>query len=465
MRVTEHKGGTERAVLAAMVTDPQALARIAPKWPTPPAEGLFRTRWANLVGRWCVSYHRKYAGAPGRRLESMFARWSDGRSADKDTVDLLSTFLRGLSYEYEATADEQNTAYTLDLAGTLFRTIRLERLATSVDGACAAGDVDGAEAAVSGYHGVDLGSGQAVEVTTDRAALEAAFADQEEALVTYGGDLGKFFGNSLARASFVSLMAPEKRGKTWWLLDLAWQAMRQRRRTAFFSVGDMTEAQVLRRVAARAAGLPNYPRQVMWPKAIHIPEGAYTAEVAAVVRDYTEAVTARTAWEAMGKIRKKGANRLRLATYPAGTCSVADIDATLDGWAAEGWVVDVVVIDYADILAPPPGHQEQRHQTNATWTQLRALSQARHCLVVTATQTDAASYTQAVLTRSNFSDDKRKLAHVTGMVGINQSDAEKERGVMRLNWIARREAEYSERRCCHVAGCLSVGRPAIITSF
>ena len=56
------------------------------------------------------------------------------------------------------------------------------------------------------------------------------------------------------------------------------------------------------------------------------------------------------------------------------------------------------------------------NQINTTWKQLRALSQDRHCLVVTATQANAGSYTrEAPMDRRSFSEDKRKLAHATGI--------------------------------------------------
>jgi hypothetical protein len=82
--------------------------------------------------------------------------------------------------------------------------------------------------------------------------------------------------------------------------------------------------------------------------------------------------------------------------------------------------------------------------------------------LVTATQADAASYERQVMTKSNFSEDKRKLAHVTGMIGLNQTKEEQEKGIMRLNWIVRREAEFSEFACLNVAGCLALGRPYVL---
>jgi replicative DNA helicase len=161
-----------------------------------------------------------------------------------------------------------------------------------------------------------------------------------------------------------------------------------------------------------------------------------------------------------GKVKSKK-SYLKLSCHPNSSISVKGIEGILQTWERVDWIPDVVVIDYADILAPLDGKADTREQINQTWKALRGMSQKLHCLVVTATQADAASYKVDTLTRSNFSEDKRKHAHVTGMVGLNQTKEEKLNGVLRLNWLDLREAEYTEYRCVHVAGCLALASPAM----
>jgi hypothetical protein len=85
--------------------------------------------------------------------------------------------------------------------------------------------------------------------------------------------------------------------------------------------------------------------------------------------------------------------------------------------------------------------------------------------VVTATQTAARGYDAITQSQKHFSEDKRKLAHVTGMVGLNQTVKEKEKGIMRLNWIELREGWYSERQCCYVATCFELANMAVKSCF
>ena len=123
------------------------------------------------------------------------------------------------------------------------------------------------------------------------------------------------------------------------------------------------------------------------------------------------------------------------------------------------------MIDYCDILNMYYAQFEGRDCINETWKRLRALSQRRHCLLITATQSDADSYDRGTMTMKNFSDDRRKIDSVTGVIGINQSPSEKKRGIMRLNWVALRDDEFQQSHCVHIAGCLAIGNPAIRSCF
>ena len=142
-----------------------------------------------------------------------------------------------------------------------------------------------------------------------------------------------------------------------------------------------------------------------------------------------------------------------------------DIREIVVGWGREEGIPDIVVIDYADILKMDVPGLDKRDQINGTWKQLRALSQSLHCLVVTATQSDASSYKMETIQMGNFSEDKRKHAHVTGTVGLNQTKEENRLGVMRLNWIVAREHQFNSYKCGHVAGCLDIANPDIKSTF
>ena len=258
---------------------------------------------------------------------------------------------------------------------------------------------------------------------------------------------------------------------TFWLLDMAWRAMQQGRHVAFFEVGDMSEGQIMLRFACRAAKRPlkatTSDKPVWYPTSIeHVPDTRFAA-VEREERHFEEAMTWKEANQYLKLTREKYGNKLKLSTHPNSSISVSGMRSVLDSWARAGWgSPDVIVVDYADLLSPPASAGDsERDQINATWKELRALGQETHSLVVTATQSNAESYDAETLSMRNFSGDKRKNAHVTGMVGINQTPDEKLVGLQRLNWVVLRESEFVSERVCHVAGCLSIANPAVHSIF
>ena len=172
-------------------------------------------------------------------------------------------------------------------------------------------------------------------------------------------------------------------------------------------------------------------------------------------------LTVKEAQDAVEAFFINNKRRFKLSSHANGTLSIKQIKALLDIWEKQDdFVPDVIVIDYADLLVAE-GRVEFRHQQNEIWKGMRNLSQERHCLVLTATQADANSYEQNRLKLKNFSEDKRKYAHVTACYGLNQDtkDREKKIGIMRINEIVIREGDFSNSSEVTVLQKLERGRP------
>ena len=161
--------------------------------------------------------------------------------------------------------------------------------------------------------------------------------------------------------------------------------------------------------------------------------------------------------------RIKG-RQFKLSCHPNTTLNVQGIRAHLDTWEHfEGWVPDVILIDYADIMAPEPGdeHKETRHQQNGTWKAMRRLSQEKHSLVIVPTQSDAESYDAVRLQLKHFSEARTKYDHVTAMLGLNQSDEEKRRGIARAGWMLLRHGSFDPLRMVVLLQSMAQGRPLL----
>lgn len=467
MKIERVEGNQERQILTTMIVDDVALGRIAAKWEE---RDMFRSTWANVVGDWCVKYHNRYGKAPAKAIQGLFETWAQA-SKDKDSVALVDKFLVGLSGEYESLAKDSNSDYIVDVAAKHFTANKMRKAIEQIQYDLDDGKIDQATERWDGFNAVEMGTGAAVDVFNDMEAVARAFEEADEDLIVYPGALGHFFKGQLGHDAFVTILAPEKRGKSFWLMDAGWRAALSRQRVAWFSAGDMSERQMMRRIASRAARHPTKAKE--WPCLVKVPTAIRRVEGVVQIkteeRKFDRPLDWRETWKKLQEIAndriKSTKPYFKLASYPNGTLSVKEIEATLERWERqEDWVAKVVIVDYMDILnenASLPGVSDKRHKINATWMDMRALSQRRHCLVLSATQSDTEGGTIGTLRRGNFSEDKRKLAHVTGMVGVNQTEVEKTLGVYRLNWVVLREGEYSESATVAVAGSLPLGNPAV----
>lgn len=464
MRISQRDGHDERKVLSGMVVSKSILGKISDSWVE---GGLFSSSWANIVAKLCLDYYDQYSDAPGKEIETLFVSWSS-EDRDEDTVDLVSSFLDKLSKEFERNSqDVSNTEYILDLADKLFNRVSLRKLSESVAGDIERGKVEEAKKRVTDYAFVEVNASSGIDVMTDKATLQSAFEEAHQPLLNLPGDMGRFFGTSLERDALVAILAGEKKGKTFWLTDLAWRLALNRKKVAFLSVGDMSLKQIERRFAIRAARQPMKPRTIQYPKKwMKDSDGKLVAEYED--RVFKKPLSWQVAWKAMQKVRRfklrSEESFLKLSVHPNSSLSVKGIESLLQQWERNDWVADAIVLDYADVLLSNWGTTE-RDRVNQTWKELRALSQRWHNLVLTATQADAGSYETPLLSEKNFSEDKRKLAHVTGMFGLNQTKDEKNQGRYRLNWIVGRDDDNTNPPILHVAGSLAVGRPSIISTF
>ncbi len=456
MKVRRHEGSDIKRVLAGMVTDQTVCSRIASQWKD---GGLFDSQYANLIGSWCIDHMRKYGEVPNGQLKSIFETWSEKGDRPDVVVDGVERFLVHLSDEYSAESP-QSSKYLLDVAGTLFEKVRLKKLSDGIDEELEAGRVQIAHNLVANASRVELGVGSLVKLGEDYDAWsEVLDPDRENQLIKYQGKLNKFLGEQMVRDGFVAFMGPDKSCKSFILQDAAFRAVRlSRRRVAYFEAGDMGRDLVMMRFGSRAARIPyRHPLKIKLPMSIN-----GDGKVEYRVERFKATLTPQQAFKAWKKV-SRGGDLFRLSCFPNSSLTVERMSSILWDWEREGWVADVVVVDYADILAPPVGVNDRLDQIDMVWKHLRRLSQEMHCLMITATQSSALAYggKQTVLTRKHFSGRKTKLAEVTVMYGINRTSEEEKRGIMRLNKAVCREGASNEGQTIRVAGCLAIASPTM----
>jgi len=510
----------ERRIVTGMIVSTDYLDRINRFWDST----LLESPEVKLITDWCLDYYEKYNSAPDSNIESIYMEHLKQGGIHKTDAQYIEALLAGLSDEY-GRGTQFNSAYLYDQTVKYLKTRELERHNQEVQALIDVGKVEEAEQLAQGFtptvaieasSGIDLSSEEALEM------VERAFNETSQRVLDYPGALGDMWNEHLIRGGFFTLLAPEKRGKTFMMLELALRAIRQRANVAFFEAGDMTESQLLRRVCvyiSRRSDREKYCQERFIPvgdcshnqldtcdrqdrNCDHgVFEGIDSQAFYTNPEQFIDQETLQGKWEEfpdyepcdshsckdrrgsiwvkkvkkstplsgkqakeqMKKFFERYRRRFKLSSWPAGFLTTTEMRRCLDEWErVDGFVPDIIVIDYADLLSADDGAvNEFRHRQDHVWKNLRALSQERHALLVTATQADADSYKRGRLSISNFSEDKRKLAHVTAQYGLNQDPLgrEKRLGLMRINEIVVREGEFSADREVYVLQDLAAGRP------
>jgi hypothetical protein len=262
-------------------------------------------------------------------------------------------------------------------------------------------------------------------------------------------------------------MGPEKVGKTFWMIEMAYRALRSGSNVLYFNAGDLTRDDFLKRMYSRICHRTYFPGVVQVPVGTSgFLEDGIPAEFSEIEHEGVLGTSDLVPHESVlnSRYKRKGP-KLRCLEYSNGELNVQSILNMCSYFRNEiNWTADVIIIDYADILGVEPSARsyEYRHQINARWMALRALSQLTNTFVLTATQVKRTAYGGKLMDRGDTSEDKRMLAHVNGAIGLNQTPEEKEYGSYRLNWPIVREKDISPNRFLRTAGCLGYSNPLMM---
>lgn len=521
----------ERKILIGLITSTTYAKKIRRVW-----DGmLIESATGRMMCQWAIDYFDQYGKAPGIQIEDIFyARLKEG--LDKEIAEEIEEeLLPDLSDEYEK--DGMDVDFLIAETVKHLNANKLLRLTEQINNLVETGTgsmqerLKQAEQLRNEYTPISLDRDDSVDLSDPEAlrSIRRAFSKASEPVVYFPKQLGKFWNSQFVPGAFVSFLAPEKRGKTFLLLEIAMRAAKQGKRVAFFQAGDMNEAEQLKRIGVyltRRSYLEKYCKEhwqvvrdckfnqsnsckkperecdfspfdelmdgVIDGKSRDLKEliEAYEANI-----DYkpccdckafetdkigkpwlkkvlaVEPIEYKDVEQAVIKFFQKYRRQFRLSTHANGSLSVNDITNILNNWEAnDGFIPELIVVDYADLLVPSI-KTEFRHQQNQIWKDLRKLSQTpRNSIlpcVVSPTQADAKAYKRFRLELDNFSEDKRKYAHVTAMYGLNQDPdgIEKGLGLLRINEIIIREGAFSATNEITIIQDLWQGRPFLGSYF
>lgn len=455
----------------------------------------FTVPFISRVIGWCQDYYKTYKQAPGMHLSDIFEVEKD--KIDADDSKAISTLLTRLSNESED--QEFNEEYLKDRALGHFRkrqiTLANEKMTSLVN----LGRIDEAEKIIESYR-------KTISITSkwinpfDQDIIKNYFMDQsakKDILFQLPGDLGKFIG-PFERNWLVGFLAPTKRGKSFFLMELAIQAAFEKKKVVFVSL-EMSTEQVLKRMYKRLTSMADETKEYIFPcfdckknqenscsKTMRKnnmrllnseglkPQYEKNLKYEACIeckgkRDFVPATwfttmqkdkmtVAQVSKQAKSNVFPFGKN-IKVIAYSAFSANISQIRsdiAMLDN--VEGFVPDLIVIDYADILAPEDARVTGRDRIDETWKTLKRMASEIHCCVASASQANRQSFDKKNVTQVDASEDIRKISNSDLFLSINQTPIEKRESVTRINKIAAREDDFDQYESVIVLQQLALGQ-------
>jgi replicative DNA helicase len=128
----------------------------------------------------------------------------------------------------------------------------------------------------------------------------------------------------------------------------------------------------------------------------------------------------------------------KIEEFPTGMMRVSDLRRLIEHYKAQGITFDLVVVDYADLMAPERVTDNVQENSKSIYVNLRGLAMQEGFALLTATQTNREGAKKAVATMTDIAEDLNKVRIADVLISINKTEEERALNQARLHMAASR---------------------------
>lgn len=493
------ESSTEDKIVIGCVMSNRFLREISPVYD----HDYLLNSFAKTICAWCLDYYETYEKAPRYSIRDIFD--SEKETLEASEITIIEAFLKKLSKLYSE-EEEINEDYFIDKAMEYFKKRELELVNERVKKLLDNGKTIEAEQEYEKLRKIEKQTSSWYSWFSQKEFADS-FNDKNEQVLHMSGEFGRFIG-PLERGWLISVVGGFKLGKTWMMQEIIFQALTERVKVATISL-EMKKSTRNKRGYRKMSSLPDAEGEVMFPCFDCKSNQENTCELEERVNRYPLSddgsfpiytsdmiykpccvcrakrikpkefklttwfdsmikpeFSMKNAAKSMNSFKKMWGDNIKLISYPRFSKTLGDIRRDLDLLEyLEGFVPDIIVIDYAGIVKPERTFIKDYMALDTIWKGLSELSEERHALVVTGSQLERGS-----LKKDAGDADVAGLAGWIGQAAdvdlefvLNQTPEEKARGVIRLNKLVDRNNDFNVKDTCYVLQHLGIGQ-AIIDS-
>ena len=269
------------------------------------------------------------------------------------------------------------------------------------------------KATLIGSKADDLGSSlfDTVEETLERLNPEALAKTKLPTLIS---DVDRVLNGGTDRGEINMVMAPPEAGKSIFLVNMAFAGLFQGRDVLFVTC-EMSEPKIKLRLNSRITGIPLF-------------------DMYSFKKEQVEKM----------EYFRENAGELKVKQYPTRQATAYDIHRLLDNLRnVEGFVPDLVVIDYLDILNSTESVDGTYERLGVITQELRGLAGEFGLHMWTATQGNRGSEKKKLLTKSDKADSWKVVMDADVIIGLVRSEEEEQVKKGRLSFVKTRDGDKS----------------------
>ena len=461
---------------------------------------FFKSHYIRTVVKWCCNFFGQEGEAPNSMIQEIFI--AERKKLQKNGEDeIIEKFLQQIDSRYSDSESVFNSDYVWrEIAEPYFRRRKIEILKTRISISLQKDNIDAAEEELENFQKSEISLGDPGKNPFSDDAFEKVHMEQGGTFFKFPGEFGKFVGE-MDRGWLVALSGAYKKGKSWLLQEFAIRGIQRGLNCAFFSL-EMTQRKMFERFQKRMVpatdngGMVIYPafdcvknqfndcdiegrtcrtgirnQFSQRPKEFAPIEGYIPCSICRGTDEYDPDIWCeyieKPAFDTrlsrdMRRVNRMLGKRIKLVSFPRFTANITDIKRCLDKWTGNGWIADLIVVDYADILKPEEGGPMTGFEKqDITWMALAGLAGQYNALVATGTQVDKKGQKAFRLSVENSAQWVGKYAHVDMMMTLNQTEVEKVYGMARIGIDHHRHHDFDAMKTCIILQQLGVGQPLL----
>ena len=383
---------------------------------------LFQSPIYREIAKRCIDFIQQHNKAPIHHLPDIL---EDKLGPESDDAELFSDTLHKLRQVAEGISE----TFILGELNIFVRIQKMKLAISSAADAVQARDMDSAERALT----------QALQSRTVLNQGGTRLSDVEKVMDSIHNEVQSYpiqipnldsEGIGYSPKTLLTFMAAPNRGKSWALIHFAKAALMRGHRVLHITL-ELSEAYTIQRYIQTLFAVTTRETKDVRIAHVVFENGAFNFRLRNIGKKVRYMKDPHAEMLIRRRLQRIRNLQLIVKEFPTGQLDMIGLKAYLDYLERfERFVPDVLIIDYADLMAKKK--DERRFDLQDIYEGIRGLAVERNLAAITVTQGNRASESAKVLTLANLAEDYAKAAISDTVLAYCQTPQERELQLARI---------------------------------